>query len=84
MVVLVVLVVVFFIFFRRPPAGYPGQTTLDPGPWPPVTVDLGRRSTKILTSEGAPLSFFPPFLQYRSPSVVDPPTCRGVVAVFRP
>ena len=47
-------------FFRGPPAGYPGQTTLDPGPWPPVTVDLGRRSTKILTSEGAPLSFFPP------------------------
>ena len=62
MVVVVLVLVVFFIFFRRPPAGYPGQTTLDPGPWPPVTVDLGRRSTKILTSEGAPLSFssFPP------------------------
>ena len=47
-------------FFCGPPAGYPGQTTPDPRPWPPVTVDLGRRPTKILSSEGAPLSFFPP------------------------
>ena len=51
--------------FRHPPPGYPAQTTPDPGPWPPVTVDLGRRPTKILTSEGAPLAFFPPFLQYK-------------------